>query len=274
MAIQLKKEEVKQLKIRLLSILGEVDRLCRDNNIKYSLAYGTLLGAVRHNGFIPWDDDIDIMMERKEYDKFKSIVGEKLNKDYYYVDLYENKHYGLMNGKVMLRNTVMKESSIATSKSPSGIYIDVFVFDVVPNSDKLRKKQFKKAKRIKRLTICRAKYYFGQKGLKLIIYRLRRLVYLIIPRKLILNAYRRNAVRYENCKDYKFLGNLGGVYSIEKDSYPKDVFSKYKNVKFENLTCMSIDDDDRVLAITYGDYMKLPPEEKRIPHHFVEEIRF
>ena len=270
---QLTTDEIELLKERELEILAEIDRVCNEHNINYSLGYGSLLGAIRHRGFIPWDDDVDIIMERNEYESFKKIANDQLKEGCYFVDAENSEYYGLTYGKIMLSGTVMKESSLKTSKAPDGVFVDVFPLDVVPNSKKLREKQFKRAKSLKRTLICREKYYFGQKGFRLLIYRLRRLGYLLIPKKQLLKKYRRNARTYENCEECNCIGNLGGVYSIEQDTYPREVFSKYRRVQFENIKCMCVNDYDIVLKRTYGDYNQLPPEEKRIPHHYVEELK-
>lgn len=265
-------EEIEILKKREIKILKEIDMVCRKNQIEYSLAYGSLLGAVRHKGFIPWDDDIDIMLERKQYEKFLKVAEQQLGDDFYLVDGYRDKHYGMVFAKVMLKNTVMRESSIKTSKASDGVFVDVFPFDAIPDSEKLRNKQYRKAKFIKRIIICRARYYFGQKGLRLLIYRLQRLLYLMLPKTTWMKMYEKNARRYEECENSSMLGNMAGVTILKHNSYPKEIFKDFIEIEFEGLKCKSVRDYDTVLKTTYGDYMQLPPEDKRIPHHFVEEL--
>ena len=120
-----------------LDILIEIDRVCRENHIPYSLAWGTLIGAVRHKGFIPWDDDIDIMMERRYYDKFCKIVDGALGKNFVFVDYKRYEDYGLPFSKVAAKNTLMLEASSQYARIHHGVWVDIFPID--ETSDDLKK---------------------------------------------------------------------------------------------------------------------------------------
>ena len=113
-----------------LDILLDFDNLCRRNGIKYSLAYGTLIGAVRHKGYIPWDDDIDVIMLRDEYEKFVKIAN-KLKREHTFISLDTNTLYSAPLAKIYNNTTVLKETK-HRDLIDIGVYIDVFVFDYVP----------------------------------------------------------------------------------------------------------------------------------------------
>ena len=121
----------------MIKILKEVHSICMKNNIKYFLHFGTLIGAVRHNGFIPWDDDIDIGMLRPDYEKFLKIVKNNLSKDYIVQNQKTDKGFAFCFTKIMLQDTVwIEQNSIRTNKKYNGIYIDVFPFDKVPEKER------------------------------------------------------------------------------------------------------------------------------------------
>ena len=105
----MKKETLIKLHKSELKILDEIDRICKKNNIKYFFMGGSLLGAVRHQGFIPWDDDIDLAMPRKDYDLFVSIAPSQLSKDFLLDDISTNPNYCLVFSKVRLKNSVFEE---------------------------------------------------------------------------------------------------------------------------------------------------------------------
>ena len=144
---------LKELQKRALNLLCEFDKVCRANGIKYSLAYGTLLGAIRHKGFIPWDDDVDVMLPRPEYDKFLTISKQnpKLFSDDFFLEENEGKSADpvlrLHDKKV---NVVEKEYNVTRK-----LYIDIFPIDGMPNSEKATIKLFAKLRR------CRIVIVFG-----------------------------------------------------------------------------------------------------------------
>ena len=267
---ELSLEQLEKLKNAELDILLEIDRVCKKNNIMYSLTAGTLLGAIRHKGFIPWDDDIDILMLRSEYDKFKEIAAEELEHKYIFVDAWNNKSYGLMFGKVMNINTIMKETSIAMNNAPAGVFVDIFPIEPTYDSEKRREQQFKKARKIKRCLLCRGGYYFGQTGIKLWSYRFRGLMLKILKKQIFLDAYYKNLGNIENSSYAVF---LAGTNTREKDTFPIEIFNKYKEIEFEGHKFMSIENTELFLTLLYGDYMTLPPIEQRVPHHLVTELR-
>ena len=127
---ELKTDEVKKIQKCEVEILKEFDRITRKNNLRYMLVGGTLIGSIRHKGFIPWDDDIDIGMPRKDYEKFKKILNKQLDKKkYYFQDMFNTENYGMIFGKLMMKDTLLVEETNCVDREKQGIWIDIFPFD-------------------------------------------------------------------------------------------------------------------------------------------------
>lgn len=112
-----------------IEILDEIDRICRKNNINYCLVGGTLLGAVRHGGFIPWDDDLDVAMPRNDYEKFIDVCKNELSDDFYLHSIETDKTYWLPFIKIRKKYTIFEEKNIAGLGCKTGIYVDIFPLD-------------------------------------------------------------------------------------------------------------------------------------------------
>ena len=132
--IVLKDEEFRKMQLLELDMLVELDKVCRKHNIKYSMFGGTLLGAIRHKGFIPWDDDIDVVMLREEYDKFKKHIDELDSSICYFQDNDTDPEYRWGYGKLRRTNTKFVRVGQEHLKCKTGIFIDVFPLDDIPKS--------------------------------------------------------------------------------------------------------------------------------------------
>lgn len=265
-------KEMNILKNIELQILIEIDRICRENSINYSIAFGTLIGAIRHKGFIPWDDDIDIMMERDEYNKFCSVVENRLDKKFYFVTFENCKKYALPFAKVMAKDTLYSEMSTGGNGAPKGIWVDIFPVDKTSEEYKERVNQYSTAQKIKGRLFCIANYSFGKSGLSLVLYRARKLLYLFDTHEKLVVKYNANASLYCGMNNCKKLVCLGDNIGVEKGTYEKKWFSEYIEIEFENHSFMCIKYYDEFLKHIYGDYMKLPPLEEQAPHHYVDEF--
>ena len=133
--IELDTKTLRKLQLTELELMIEVDRICRKSNIKYSLDGGTLLGAVRHDGFIPWDDDADIMMSRTEYDKFYDACKNELNKEKFFLQEFRtDPEYRWGYSKMRKNGTVFLRKGQEHVKCHTGVCIDIFIFDEVPDN--------------------------------------------------------------------------------------------------------------------------------------------
>ena len=132
---------LEELKSRQLEILTRIDKFCTEHNIQYSLAFGTLLGAIRHKGYIPWDDDIDIMMLRSDYNRFISLFYDEQLR---VLSIENESRYILPFAKVVDNNSILIEQS--TMELPLGIYVDIFPVDNIPDDISLRNDFYRKKK--------------------------------------------------------------------------------------------------------------------------------
>lgn len=253
------------LKLELVKALNEFDHYCKANNLKYSLAYGTALGAVRHHGFIPWDDDIDVMMPRSDYEKLEKIYQHDI------YDFYTQKRhqpYAYAYGKLVNTNTRLIERNVK-EKYELGVYIDIFPVDFYVKS--AEKEIFKNARKIENaLHFIALKFTFRNINIRLclkylVIILLR--VFLFISRNtpMILVEKLEKYLKkfYNDSEDMKVI--VGG--SENECDFKDSDFDSLIPIDFEEKTFMILKDYDRYLKNVYGDYMKLPPKSKRVSNH-------
>ncbi|MCQ2596876.1 MAG: LicD family protein [Treponema sp.] len=264
----LSNEDLKTAQSLMLKILKEVHRICEENGIHYFLSDGTLIGAVRHNGFIPWDDDLDIGMLRADYDKFCSIAGDVLGDEFVIQNSKTDKGYGLQFSKVILKNTLwMEQSSSLTNRKYCGLFLDIFPYDKIPTDSKIQKKILKKYDFINGLILIKLKYFSFHftNGLlpkikfliKWCITKFVRLEFLSLKRDKLCS-------KFEDYKSDFLITKYGGNFYKNQNSY--ESFSNLEKHKFEDSEFYIPKMYDKVLTNLYGDYMKLPPEEKRVNH--------
>lgn len=251
-----------------VEILDEVVRVCEENDIKCFLAGGTLLGAVRHKGFIPWDDDIDICMLRDDYDKFISIANNKLSNKYF-LQCYDTDDAAYFPfAKVRKNGTLFNEELVKDYKSNKGIYIDIFPLERIndPYSKKLRldamlikniwETHLYKVGAYPRIKDCRHPLISFLMNFK---------------SKKGLEKWQMRLLKRQNIPNGKYVCCLIGAYDYKKDIYEYDKLFPLKKIEFEGKQYNCFKDNDYYLRNLYGDdYMQLPPVEKRVTHCPVE----
>ena len=262
-------KDTKQIQQIALEILKYVDKFCRKNNIKYSICGGTLLGAIRHKGFIPWDDDIDIMMPRNEYERFLKLMDNEYKEGNKYKCLHYGKDfpdYYYTFAKVVDLDTHLIESTLINNKD-LGIYIDVFPVDGIPY--KKAAKIARKAHHYNRMIALSNMTKVDNTGITKVKYLIKKL--LLAPyAKLFGRDYwlkkHDQYVKSFPLEKYEY-GNLySGSIGI-KEMFPKNFFDEIIEVDFEGNKLLAIKEYVKYLEHTYGDYMTPPPPEKRITHH-------
>lgn len=257
-------EELKKIQLELLSA---VHNICEKENLRYSLGGGSLLGAVRHKGYIPWDDDIDIMMPRPDYDAF---IAYCLSHDIpYKIHSWEtDKDYVDLSAKFYDPKTVLEDENMVNG-SKIGVNIDIFPIDGLGNTYKKAVKAFKSTAFKRNLLIAKQWKKFFRSKTHAWYFEPFRFAFFVLSRfvskrrlfKKILKKYTKIDFNSVN-----FAGAVGGSYR-EKEVLHQTVFTEYIELPFEELNFKAIKAYDTYLSSIYGDYMKLPPEEKRVSHH-------
>lgn len=261
------KLEIDQILTIQLDVLNAVHQFCCENEINYSLACGTLLGARRHKGYIPWDDDIDIYLLRKDYDKLISSFPETYQGLYKIVSLERDPKWDRAYAKAYQCKTIFKEAT--SSNYPMGICIDVFPIDSVPQSSVEWQKYNRKRLFIQNLFSLKCMTFSNERSfVKNIILLMSKILLLPWPRKDIAKKISKIAQRYNGTDTELVFENVLGL--IAKRPFPKRFFLSLVDIEFEDRTFKAFADADKYLENTYGDWQKLPSEDKRITHHAFE----
>ena len=256
-------EEMKKIELNILIYFTEV---CEENNLRYYLGGGTLLGAVRHKGFIPWDDDIDVMMPRPDFQKLLSL---SINNENYNIIKPGTAGYYYNFAKLVDTRTILEEKGIKLIDG-LGVYIDIFPLDGMPETPDARKKRFKELnsirKRINNTCLLRPKFHRNPFAYlnACRIYNSNKNIDLSSLQKKYLDSALKNSF-----DDSEFVFAAGGAYGA-RDIFPGKWFEKEIELQFENLSVKAFNGYDFYLTQLYGDYMTLPPEDKRVtPHHTI-----
>lgn len=257
-----------ELKETLLAILSKIDTICKKNKLCYSLGAGTLLGAVRHHGFIPWDDDVDIMMPRGDYEKLINIISNN-NSDLKIITCDNNKFFQDVIAKVYDPNTLIDERVGDTSKTDLGVFVDVFPVDGLGKNKKEAYKNVKKGRLLQLLMTCAGMKKYSRSVNLSFIYEPIRFFLFCLTRFINANKIAKRLNRFNkriSFIDSDYVGTVAGSFR-EKTIMLKSDYLNTTNIEFEHLKFKTIVNYDNYLKSCYGDYMKLPPENKRKSHH-------
>lgn len=260
------KQEEKRFKSKLIEILIEIDRICDKYGLRYYLVGGSTIGAVRHHGIIPWDDDVDIALPRCDFEKFKNIVQKELGNRYRFVDNEIDSSYYYRFAKIYDEQTTIVEK-----KYPfyiGGVWVDVFALDGLPNNPKEREMHLRRYEKVyyKLYELYdKAKYKLNLNPLY--IYRYLRKIYYHNKynfRDLIGKC--EDIAKTYPFDDSEYIINFGGGYG-RKEITKREFFDNYVKCPFEGHNFIIPAGYDGYLKGIYGDYMKFPPIEKRGTNH-------
>ncbi|MCI9081052.1 MAG: LicD family protein [Lachnospiraceae bacterium] len=259
--VELSSEDLRTLQLIELEMIVEVDRICRNNGIQYSLDGGTLLGAARHKGFIPWDDDADVIFTRHEYAKFCRACKKELDRERFFLQEYrtdENYRWGY--AKIRRKGTEFIRLGQEHMKYKTGVCIDVFVVDHVPDGALMRRLYYGANFFIRKVMYSE----LGQTAAdNLLLRKMYRLLY-HIPKDSMFHLRNCLAARC-NRKNTELVSHLLYPYPSKETKYgmPAECFEHYRDIEFEGMQLRVFVDYDRYLTLLYHDYMELPPVEKR-----------
>lgn len=270
---QYQPDVLKKLQKCELEILRDFVKICDENNLTYFGIDGTGIGALRHGGFIPWDDDIDIGILRDDYTKLREIIQRDYSDKYTFVDATTFNDYANMNAHIILNGTKFVEDCAKNAKYPQGIFLDIFPFDHAPNDEAKREKYVRKVWFLSKFLIIKHIPFPVlpfKKGIKVkLCHAVTATVWFFlnlfcISHKFLYNMLYKYATKYnkENTDYYYYSCSStrqGSVYSKE-DFYP------LRKEKFEDIDLNFPKNLEKNLTRVYGDFMTPPPPEKRINH--------
>ena len=252
-----------KLKETQLEMLKVFIQICEKYKIKYFLIYGSCLGAVRHKGFIPWDDDIDVGLFRKEYEKFLEVAPKELPDNMFLQNIDSEPEYIANFAKLRNNDTTFIESSLAKLKINHGVYLDIFPIDgyIYDKKDSFKMKWYD-------LFIL---FNYDLKNLSFKKKLFRKICFLL---KIDCKKYkykREKLIKKYDCDRTNTVRSFCGAWG-EKEIMPKWIFGNGTKAEFENLKVTIPEHYHDYLTILYGDYMVLPPVEKRVSHHYADVI--
>lgn len=260
--IQLDNKMLRQLQMLELEMLIEVDRICRKHDIQYNIIGGTLLGSVRHKGFIPWDDDADIAMLRPDYERFKKVCRSELDSErFYFQDATVTKGYRWSYGKIRRKNTLFLREYQEHMPYRQGVFIDIFPVDAVPDNYILRAWNDFHCFCIRKILWSEVGQYADKSAFKRRLFRIMNK----IPRKRILMHYGR-LTRKRNRKYTKRVRIALMPLPNKGFGYLREWYEESKDYEFEGYTFKGIKNSHDFLTYEFRNYMALPPVEKRKVH--------
>lgn len=255
-----------------IEILNDFKAVCRKYDLPYFALFGTAIGAVRHGGFIPWDDDIDIGMLRADFEKFLQIADKELGDKYFIMSPRTDKHCTSSVVKLMKRGTKFVSAMSKNAKYEQCIFMDIFPFDNVAPTEKERQKQLKVTTFLDRLLyLCGTPYpiiplkgLVGELAAAVCFTAHYGLKFLHIPPRSIFNQFEKASQKYNNTET-EYITGFGQPTALKKMFKKADMFP-LDEVPFESTTIHLLHNNDEELRKVYGDYMQIPPPEKRINH--------
>lgn len=254
--------EIKQVELGILDYIVDI---CNKYNLIYYLSYGTLIGAIRHKGFIPWDDDIDVVMLREDYEAFLRVGQKKLGKDYFLQTKATDKNYVNPFAKIRKNGTVFRETLVKDVDMHHGIYIDIFPVDNAMPRSKKGYRQVRLLNYFREIKKGRTQERSHEENLFQ-----RLLSDTMVDRGInfALNLFSKKKTDYVSDLVFNNTEKLYDEYSLRRETFESTIPGEFEGYFFPIPS-----NYHEVLTIYYGDYMTLPPLENQKPHHHVVEIK-
>lgn len=261
--IQLSPEDVRRSQLLALKMFGELERICKKYGITYYVAAGSLLGAVRHGGQIPWDDDVDVTMPRHDYERFIKIAQSELPNDM--ILPLNNYPYGFH--RIQIKGTSIKRA--LRQKGPHGIFLDILPLDGAAPTDKLKKRHAQINERMIFIMYesVKPQPVLNKKNLSVWVKRL--ILKNLVPKKILQLIWYNNAVKYDVDKSSEWVC-LPGYYGYDKECFDKSCWGEPFMMMYEGRRCPVMSRWENYLKLHYGDYMQPPPLLFRRTHFFYD----
>lgn len=247
------------LKQKTLDLLKVFHAFCRENNLHYSVGYGTMLGAIRHKGFIPWDDDIDLIMKREDYNRLQKLASERFIPGYSLVTTYTDKDYYIAFAKVMDDHTTIMERPGV--KCILGVFIDIFPLDVCPDDAKALKRMNQIVRRHRNNAMSLA-FPYASLNIAEKIFKFLLTPFTTVQKELIRMDRKSQRYAAEKGTHYAFMGAKKLV------KLPAAWIDDVIEIPFEDTQVCCIRNYDAYLSAEYGNYMQLPPLEQQKTWHY------
>lgn len=260
----MKQEILKKVQHYQIEILDEVAKICAKHKLQYFLMGGNLIGAIRHKGFIPWDDDLDIAMMREDYDKFLEIASKEMDNKFLVDDAANNEKYYLPFAKIRIKDSIYEEPEQKDYEGPKGIWIDIFPLDNANKEDSLfiRLQTFLKES-IHFVNAIKANVTSDKNP---IIKKIIRFIFAPVSIKKLAHLQQK-IMKWNTSEKAEYCISFGAKYGMRKQTMLKSVFLPATQLEYEGKMYEAPGDYEFYLKRVYGDYMTLPPEDKRITHN-------
>ena len=258
-------KEIREYQIAQLELVKVMDELCAELNLTYYIIGGTLLGAIRHGGFIPWDPDIDIAMPREDYEKVREYFLENESDRYFYQHYSTEKNHLSPHALLKIKDShvILNSGNAYYKPMYDGIYLDILPLDNAPESTKLQKKQMNKIKRIRKIIRLKGAYTYPSNGAVTIFVKHIIRILLSPVSFYYLNKTLDNTMKKYNSIDASTFVSMASHYSYWKQLMPKTIYGTPQKVNYEGIILSAPAETHEYLTRIYKDYMKLPPEDQR-----------
>lgn len=258
-----KRIELKELQSIILSSMKDIHSFCVKHNIQYYCIAGTVLGAVRHGGFIPWDDDIDIAMTRENYERFRALFSNYYTDKYFLQDYRSDNDFGLALMRVCIKGTYIDWPAQNHLRNCKCAYIDIFPLDNVPENEKLQREQERSIKLLNKL--CHLKLYKVGETRNIINFIGKLFIHIllkVVPLQMLVRMKEMIMTAYDD-RPSEYICSMQSHYSYKKQTISRSVYGSPTLIRFEDTHFFAPEHCEIYLNKLYGNYMELPPVEKR-----------
>lgn len=256
-----------------LEIATEVFRVCKAHNIRCSLVGGTAIGAIRHKGFIPWDDDIDIAMPRADFERFIEVCKTDLDPRYFLQCFDTERNCAFIFGKVRKNDTYMPEEYSRHIDMHQGVWVDIFIYDNVSDYPQVRANDLRQLLLYKNLLIIKTGYKLPRNKTSIkdrIAFAAAKCITFFMSAGKLKQKCAEIMKRHSD-ENTQYIFPYGGAYSSDKELMPCNLFDDLIEVDFEDQQFPIFSNYDHYLTSLFGDYMTPPPPDKRGANHFLDE---